>query len=49
MDDGFFSVVGVEEPQPVPRPPPEQHGLVCIQRVTILNLNLYEFEASYST
>ena len=32
--------------QPMPHAPAEQHGLVCIERVDILRLDMYEFQAS---
>ena len=32
--------------QPMPTRPAELHGLVCIERVDILRLEVYEFQAS---
>lgn len=41
--------LGKPRPQPTPRAPPEQHGLVCIERVDILRLNVYEFQVVVRT
>ena len=36
-------------PQPTPKAAPEQFGLVCLERVEVVKLNLYEFQVVVRT